>query len=74
LAIGINRWDIGHGDPMFSLPRLHIDSSSKKAQEQHKNEREFEMLECGRGEKELGFTHQETVDKDICAHTKSGAT
>ena len=31
-----------------------------------KNEREFERLECDRGETKLGFTHQETVDKDIC--------
>jgi hypothetical protein len=39
-----------------------------------KNEREFERLECDRGETKLGFTHQETVDKDICEHVKSGVS
>jgi hypothetical protein len=74
LTIGINRRDSGCSDPLFLLPRSHPDLISKQAQVRRRSKQGLEGLECGGRKTELGFAHWETVDKDVYAHAKWGAS
>jgi hypothetical protein len=45
-----------------------------QARARRRGKRELERLECGDGKAELGFMRWETVDKNVYAHIKSGAS